>query len=190
VALRVSVSGSGTCRHDGPKLGDPLTRRTGRWIESRHRSKSPGLTLIPFRRRLRMGRVRALKLAKENHAPRIRAATPNCMTACAFWGPRERRSQSSSRRSPRTFIRSVFFLTVEPNTTIDLQVPTTYSAAIRPPWTPLATRSPIAWSIFRQYSIARANTGSLTPSLRWPTTLETSRSRWPSSITLRTKVPA
>jgi hypothetical protein len=65
-----------------------------------------------------------------------------------------------------------------------------YSAAIRPPWTPLATRSPTAWSMLRQYSIARASTGSVTPFLRWPTTLETSRSRWALSIILRTRVPA
>ena len=65
-----------------------------------------------------------------------------------------------------------------------------HSAAIRSPLMPLAIRSPTVWSMFRQYSNARASTGSVTPFLRWPTTLETSRSRWASSMTLRTRVPA
>ncbi len=65
-----------------------------------------------------------------------------------------------------------------------------YSAAIRSLLTPRAMRSPTAWSIFRQYSIARASTGSFTPSFRWPTTLETSRSRAALSMTLRTSAPA
>src|ERR1700677_1886923 len=65
-----------------------------------------------------------------------------------------------------------------------------YSAAIRPPLTPLAILSPTPGSIFRQYSNARVSTGSVTPSLRWPTTLETSRSRCAVSMTLRTKAPA
>jgi Major intrinsic protein len=67
---------------------------------------------------------------------------------------------------------------------------TSYSAAIRFPLTPSAIRLPTVWSMFRQYSIARASTGSVTPSRRWPTTLETSRSRWAPSMTLRTRVPA
>jgi hypothetical protein len=70
------------------------------------------------------------------------------------------------------------------------QGPTSYSAAIRSPLTPSAIRLPIAWSMFRQYPIARASTGSVTPFLRWPMTLETNRSRWALSMTLRTRVPA
>ena len=65
-----------------------------------------------------------------------------------------------------------------------------YSAAICSPLTPLAMRSPTVLSMFRQYSIARPSTGSFTPSLRWPATLETSRSRAALSMTLRTSVPA
>jgi hypothetical protein len=136
--------------------------------------------------------VRALKLAKENHAnevedPRRNAKLRDCL-----------RSSRPSRTAEPMVLKAIapnidpgrFLHTVEPNTTIDSPVPTTYSAAIGPPWKPLAMRSPIAWSILRQYSIARANTRSVTRSLRWPTTFETSRSSWALSMTLRTRVPA
>jgi hypothetical protein len=59
----------------------------------------------------------------------------------------------------------------------------------QPPCTPLAIRSPISLSMLRQYSNARCSTGSDTPFLRCPTTLDTSRSRCASSITSRTMVP-
>jgi hypothetical protein len=139
-----------------------------------------------------MRHVRALKLAKENHANEVEDPRRNAkLHACL-------RSLRSSRAAEAMVLKAIdpnidprrLFYTVEPNTTIDSPVATTYCAAIRPPWTPLAMRSPIAWSILRQYSIARANTGSVTRLFRWPTTLETSRSRWALSMTLRTRVPA
>src|ERR1700722_15582610 len=46
---------------------------------------------------------------------------------------------------------------------------------MRSPLTPSAMRAPTVLSMLRQYSNARDNTGSFTPSLRWPTTFETSR---------------
>jgi hypothetical protein len=55
---------------------------------------------------------------------------------------------------------------------------------------PFAIRSPTVLSMLRQYSKARSRTGFVAPSLRRPTTLETSRSRWALSMTLRTRVPA
>jgi len=64
-----------------------------------------------------------------------------------------------------------------------------YSAAIRSPLKHLAIRSPTPLSMLRQYSKVRASTGSVTPFLRWPTTLETKRSRSASFMTLRTRVP-
>jgi hypothetical protein len=64
-----------------------------------------------------------------------------------------------------------------------------YSAAIRSPLKHLAIRSPTPLSMLRQYSKVRPSTGSVTPFLRWPTTLETKRSRSASFMTLRTRVP-
>ena len=128
--------------------------------------------------------------------------------SCGFIGrTHDRAAAGNHRRRPMTGSRSGFFtrrtsLRVVPaklgrNRVARTMSPAAgncptdicYSAAIRSPWMPLAIRSPTAWSMLRQYSIARARTGSVTPFLRWPTTLETSRSRWALSMTLRTSVP-
>jgi hypothetical protein len=97
-----------------------------------------------------------------------------CLTACSRCGSTALSNTRRVMESSGTFLPGVC---------------ASYSAAIRSPLKHLAIRSPTPLSMLRQYSKARASTGSVTPFLRWPTTLETKRSRSASFMTLRTRVP-